>query len=110
MSNASILIVLPTILTVAAPLSVKLMAPDVALPPGAFNVVTVLLSTTCPEILITSPVLSMNRDTALDPDGTLDGTATARVMSSSTPAPELPPEVNLIIFSEALTASTADTE
>ena len=91
--------------TVAAPDEVKLIAPDCGDPPGAVIVVMVLLSNTCPLRVRTSPDLSMNRDTAFDPLGTEDGEPTPSVISSLTPAPKLPLEVNLINFSEALPPS-----
>ena len=83
--------------TVAAPVEVKLIAPDCADPPGALIVVIVLLSTTLPLKVRTSPVLSKNRDSAFDPLGTDDGVPTPNMTSTSTLAPKLPPEVNLSI-------------
>ena len=99
-SRASTLIVLPVIETVAAPVDVKLIAPEVLVPPGALSVVIVLLSTTCPDTVNLSPTLSRNKDTVFDPAGTDAGTPTAKVTSSLTPAPKLPAEVKRIIFSD----------
>jgi hypothetical protein len=48
--------------------------------------------------VIASPLLSRNKLSALLPAGTDEGTPTARITSSSTPAPALPPDVNLRIF------------
>ena len=107
-SRASMLIVLPVIETVAAPVDVKLSAPEVLLPPGALRVVIVLLSTTCPDIVNLSPTLSRNKDNEFDPDGTDAGAPTAKVISSLTPAPKLPPEVKRIIFSDPAKPSSAE--
>ena len=97
-SSALMCTVLPVIETVAAPEEVKLIAPEALVPPGALIVVIVLLSTTCPLRVIVSSVLSKNKVNAFDPAGTEDGVLTPSIISSSTPAPKLPPEVNLSIF------------
>ena len=52
-----------------------------------------------------SPDLSRNSESAFLFAGTLAGTPTARIISSSTPAPALPPEVSLRIFCDALVPS-----
>ena len=95
--------------TVAAPVDVKLIAPEVLVPPGALSVVIVLLSTTCPDTVISSPTLSRNKDKVFDPAGVVVGTPTARTTSSLTPAPKLPAEVNRIIFSDDDDPSCAET-
>ena len=69
-----------------------------------------LLSTTYPEIVSVSSVLSKNKDKAFDPDGTVAGGATAIVTSSVTPEPELPPEVKRILFCVADNPSVAEIE
>ena len=83
-------------------------APVTGLPPVPDSkVVIVLLSTTVPDIVISSPDLSISKLRALDPEGIVEGAPTPIIISSLIPAPEFPPDVNLKIFSLADNPSTA---
>ena len=66
------------------PVAAIVIAPLWAVPPvAACRVVIVLLSTTCPEIVIVSPTLERSKLKAFDPAGTLGGAPTAIIILSS---------------------------